>query len=87
MTGFYPRLERAEELLDRLEEQIFGLAAEQLVSLADLRRELSSLHRRLLPLRDRVTTVVTAIGGVPGISARCGRPCKAMSNVWQILSS
>jgi Mg2+ and Co2+ transporter CorA len=70
VTGFYPRLERAEELLDRLEEQIFlNPAAEQLVSLADLRRELSSLHRRLLPLRDRVTTVVTAIGGVPGISA------------------
>jgi magnesium transporter len=70
VTGFYPRLERADELLDKLEDQIFlKPAAEQLVSLANLRRELSSLHRLLVPLRDRVKTVVTSIGGVPGISA------------------
>lgn len=70
VTGFYPRLERADELLDKLEDQVFlNPAVEQLVSLADLRRELSSLHRLLVPLRDRVKTVVTSIGGVPGISA------------------
>jgi len=70
LTGFYPRLERADELLDRLEDQIFlNPVAEQLLSLADLRRELSSLHRLLVPLRDRVKNVVTSIGGFPGISA------------------
>lgn len=70
VTGFYPRLERADELLDRLEDQIFlDPAADQLLSLADLRRELSSLHRLLVPLRDRVKTLVRTIGGVPGISA------------------
>ena len=70
VTGFYPRLERADELLDKLEDQIFlSPAAEHLLSLAALRRELSSLHRLLVPLRDRVKTVVTSIGGIPGISA------------------
>ena len=70
VTGFYPRLERADELLDSLEEQIFlNPAAEQLLSLADLRREMSSLHRMLVPLRDRVKTVLTSIGGIAGISA------------------
>ncbi|MCM8612017.1 CorA family divalent cation transporter [Accumulibacter sp.] len=70
LTGFYPRLERADELLDRLEDQIFlDPVSEQLLSLADLRRELSSLHRLLVPLRDRVENVVTSIGGFPGISA------------------
>lgn len=69
VTGFYPRLERVDELLDELEDQIFlQPAAEQLMSLAELRRELSSLHRLLVPLPDKVKTVVTAIGGVPGIS-------------------
>lgn len=70
VTGFYPRLERADDLLDQLEEQIFlAPAAGQLLSLADLRRELSSLHRLLAPLRDRVKILLTTIGGVPGISA------------------
>jgi len=69
LTGFYPRLERADELLDRLEDQIFlDPVAEQLLSLADLRRELSSLHRLLVPLRDRVKNVVTSLGKFPGIS-------------------
>jgi magnesium transporter len=39
------------------------------LSLADLRRELSSLHRLLVPLRDKVKTLVTSVGGIPGISA------------------
>lgn len=70
VTGFYPRLERADELLDELEGQIFlAPAAGQMFRLADLRRELSSLHRLLVPLRDRVKTVVTSVGGISGISA------------------
>lgn len=70
VTGFYPRLERADELLDQLEDQVFlAPAAGQLLSLADLRRELSSLHRLLVPLRDRVNTLLASTGGVPGISA------------------
>jgi magnesium transporter len=70
VTGFYPRLERADELLDKLEEQIFlNPGAKQLLSLADLRRELSSMHRLLAPLRDTVKTQVTSIGGIPGIGA------------------
>ena len=70
VTGFYPRLERADERLDQLEEQIFlKPVSAQLLSLADLRRELSSLHRLLVPLRDRVKAMLTSVGGVPGISA------------------
>ncbi len=70
VTGFYPRLQRVDELLDRLEDQIFfDPAAGQLMSLADLRRELSSLHRLLVPLPDKVKAVVTLMGGVPGIGA------------------
>lgn len=70
VTGFYPRLEHADDLLDKLEEQIFVKpAAAQIVSLADLRRQLSLLHRLLVPLRDRVTSAATSIGGVPCISA------------------
>ncbi len=70
VTGFYPRLERADATLDKLEEQIFlNPVAEQLLSLADLRKELSSLHRLLVPLRDTMKTLVTSIGGIPGISA------------------
>jgi len=70
VTGFYPRLEQADELLDKLEEQIFlKPAAAQMVSLADLRRQLSSLHRLLVPLRDRVSSAAASIGGVPCISA------------------
>lgn len=68
VTGFYPRLERADELLDELEGQIFlAPAAAQMVSLADLRRELSSLHRLLVPLRDKVKNLVTSVGGISGI--------------------
>ena len=69
MTGFYPRLERADATLDKLEEQIFlNPVAAQLLSLADLRKELSSLHRLLVPLRDSMKTLVTSIGGIPGVS-------------------
>ena len=69
VTGFYPRLERADATLDKLEEQIFlNPVAEQLLSLADLRKELSSLHRLLVPLRDSMKTLVTSIGGIPGVS-------------------
>jgi magnesium transporter len=68
VTGFYPRLERADDILDKLEDGIIlNPKPEQLFALADLRRELSSLHRRLVPLCDALKALITTTGGI-GIS-------------------
>jgi len=75
VTGFYPRLERADEILDQLEDAIFlDPNPEQLFALADLRRGLSSLHRRLVPLCDALKALITTTGGIdiPGIGREVG---------------
>lgn len=65
VTGLYPRLECADEILDKLEDDIFlNPKPEQLFALADLRREISSLHRRLVPLYNTLKALIATAGGI-----------------------
>ena len=67
---FFPVLDRLDERIERLDEEIFeGTRPQQLQAITDLRRQLVELRRVVTPQRDLLARGIDDILEIPGLEA------------------